>query len=112
MLFLSQWEVVAGEDMVNSTRRPLQGLYVDEEAASAAGEAGGACYRVRAGGLDVVEFLLAPGPQEPLRPLAATASGGESARIMMALKAAPAAAAAASAAGLGHHAGASRTEAI
>ncbi|GIL84866.1 hypothetical protein Vretifemale_13442, partial [Volvox reticuliferus] len=37
-----------------------------------------------------VEFLLAAGPAEPLRPLAAVASGGESARVMLALKAAPA----------------------
>jgi hypothetical protein len=37
-----------------------------------------------------VEFLLAAGPSEPLRPLSAVASGGESARVMLALKAAPA----------------------
>lgn len=43
-------------------------------------------------GLDHVEFLLAAGPAEPLRPLASVASGGESSRIMLALKAAPAAA--------------------
>lgn len=98
-------------EVLNGARR-LQGLHVDEEAASVAGEAGGTSYRVGVGGLDVVEFLLAPGPQEPLRPLAATASGGESARIMMALKAAPAAATAASATGMGRHAGARRSEAI
>ena len=51
-------------------------------------------YRITPSGLDAVDFLLAAGPAEPLRPLAAVASGGESARIMMALKAAPAAAAA------------------
>lgn len=38
----------------------------------------------------MVEFLLASGPYEPLRPLSAIASGGESARVMLALKAAPA----------------------
>lgn len=37
-----------------------------------------------------VEFLLAAGPAEALRPLGAVASGGETARVMMALKAAPA----------------------
>ena len=36
-----------------------------------------------------MEFLFAAGPAEPLRPLSAVASGGESARIMLALKAAP-----------------------
>ncbi|GAX72980.1 hypothetical protein CEUSTIGMA_g432.t1 [Chlamydomonas eustigma] len=41
------------------------------------------------GGVDHVEFLLAAGPSEPLRPLSQVASGGESARVMLALKAAP-----------------------
>ena len=41
-------------------------------------------------GLDEVEFLLAAGPEEPLRPLGSTASGGEASRIMLALKAAAA----------------------
>lgn len=50
-------------------------------------------FKVQSSGLDRVEFLLAAGPAEPLRPLAAVASGGESARIMLALKAAPATAA-------------------
>ena len=36
-----------------------------------------------------MEFLLASGPAEPLQPLRAVASGGESARVMLALKAAP-----------------------
>ena len=61
-----------------------------EEVAAPAHEAGGQAYRVRRSGLDAVEFLLAAGPSEPLRPLGAVASGGESARIMLALKAAPA----------------------
>ncbi len=37
-------------------------------------------------GLDAVEFLLSANPGEPLRPLARVASGGEAARIMLALK--------------------------
>ena len=41
-------------------------------------------------GLDDVEFLLAAGPEEPLRPLGSTASGGEASRIMLALKTAAA----------------------
>jgi hypothetical protein len=45
-------------------------------------------------GLDSVTFLLAAGPSEPLRPLADVASGGEAARVMLALKAAAAAVAA------------------
>lgn len=37
-------------------------------------------------GLDAVEFLMSANPGEPLRPLARVASGGEAARIMLALK--------------------------
>lgn len=37
-------------------------------------------------GVDKVEFLLSPNPGEPLKPLAKVASGGETSRIMLALK--------------------------
>lgn len=37
-------------------------------------------------GVDQVEFLMSANPGEPLRPLAKVASGGEAARIMLALK--------------------------
>jgi DNA repair protein RecN (Recombination protein N) len=37
-------------------------------------------------GLDTVEFLLSANPGEPLKPLVQVASGGETARIMLALK--------------------------
>ncbi len=37
-------------------------------------------------GIDRVEFMLSANPGEPLRPLAKVASGGEAARIMLALK--------------------------
>ncbi len=37
-------------------------------------------------GIDRVEFLVATNPGEPLRPLARVASGGETARLMLALK--------------------------
>ena len=39
-----------------------------------------------ADGAEKVEFLLSPNPGEPLKPLAAIASGGELSRIMLALK--------------------------
>ena len=41
----------------------------------------------QSGGADEVEFLIAPNPGEPLKPLASIASGGELSRIMLALKA-------------------------
>jgi DNA repair protein RecN (Recombination protein N) len=37
-------------------------------------------------GLDQVEFMISPNPGEPLKPLAKIASGGESARLLLALK--------------------------
>jgi DNA repair protein RecN (Recombination protein N) len=37
-------------------------------------------------GVDQVEFLISPNPGEPLKPLARVASGGESARLLLALK--------------------------
>ena len=37
-------------------------------------------------GIDQVEFMMSANPGEPLRPLAKVASGGEAARIMLALK--------------------------
>lgn len=37
-------------------------------------------------GIDRCEFLLSPNPGEPLKPLARIASGGESARLLLALK--------------------------
>lgn len=40
-----------------------------------------------ASGIDRVEFLVSPNPGEPLKPLARIASGGETSRLMLALKA-------------------------
>lgn len=37
-------------------------------------------------GIDIIEFLISPNPGEPLRPLSKIASGGESSRLMLALK--------------------------
>jgi|HigsolmetaAR202D_1030399.scaffolds.fasta_scaffold00005_125 DNA repair protein RecN len=37
-------------------------------------------------GIDIVEFMLSPNPGEPLKPLARIASGGESSRLLLALK--------------------------
>ena len=43
-------------------------------------------YAFDATGIDRAEFLLSPGLGEPLRSLAATASGGETSRLMLAIK--------------------------
>jgi DNA repair protein RecN (Recombination protein N) len=39
-----------------------------------------------ASGIDRVEFLVSPNPGEPLKPLVRIASGGETSRLMLALK--------------------------
>ena len=43
-------------------------------------------YAFDATGIDRVEFLISPNPGEPLKPLTRVASGGEMARVMLALK--------------------------
>jgi DNA repair protein RecN (Recombination protein N) len=43
-------------------------------------------YAFDATGIDQIEFMMSANPGEPMRPLAKVASGGESARIMLALK--------------------------
>lgn len=43
-------------------------------------------YKFDASGMDDVEFMMSANPGEPLRPLSKVASGGESARIMLAIK--------------------------
>lgn len=46
----------------------------------------GTRYAFDATGIDRVEFLISPNPGEPPRPLARIASGGETSRLMLALK--------------------------
>ena len=61
------------------------GAVVDAASASQAGEREGR-YAFDSHGLDVVVFLVSANPGEPLRPLAKVASGGETSRLMLALK--------------------------
>lgn len=44
------------------------------------------CWAFDKTGIDKIEFMLSPNPGEPLKPLARIASGGESARLLLALK--------------------------
>lgn len=72
-----------------SSEKDPGAVQIDEISAQKCGEGSGP-YRMRPGGLDSVEFLFAAGPEEPLRTLSSVASGGEAARVMLAIKAAPA----------------------
>ncbi|HEU4782745.1 MAG TPA: DNA repair protein RecN, partial [Ktedonobacterales bacterium] len=58
----------------------------DQQGAPATLDGQTASWAFTATGIDSVEFLLAPNPGEPLKPLARIASGGETSRIMLALK--------------------------
>ncbi|MFL7790724.1 MAG: DNA repair protein RecN [Anaerolineae bacterium] len=44
------------------------------------------CFSFDSTGIDHVEFLVSPNPGEPLKPMAKIASGGETSRLMLALK--------------------------
>ncbi len=61
------------------------GAVVDADNAALAGERQGR-YAFDSHGLDEVVFLVSANPGEPLRPLAKVASGGETSRLMLALK--------------------------
>ncbi len=61
------------------------GAIVGDVVAASGGVAPGT-YAFTATGIDRVEFLIAPNPGEPLKPLARIASGGETSRLMLALK--------------------------
>lgn len=62
------------------------GAIVDEAAAATAGQTSGR-YAFDQTGLDTVAFLVSANPGEPLKPMARVASGGETSRLMLALKA-------------------------
>jgi DNA repair protein RecN (Recombination protein N) len=61
------------------------GAVVDADAAAVAGQAPGR-FSFDSHGLDAVAFLVSANPGEPLKPLAKVASGGETSRLMLALK--------------------------
>lgn len=69
---------------VRWTRDPA-GAVVDADSATRTGAQTGR-YAFDAHGLDTVAFLVSANPGEPLRPLARVASGGETSRLMLALK--------------------------
>ena len=56
------------------------------EAADGAYGKDGKRYQFNGTGMEQVEFMMSANPGEPLRPLAKVASGGEAARIMLAIK--------------------------
>jgi len=61
------------------------GAIVEADEAASMDQAPG-CYAFDSHGLDAVAFLVSANPGEPLRPLVKVASGGETSRLMLALK--------------------------
>ena len=93
---LSQARVAAGEQMARQVEAELEQLSMHRARFAVAVEPeeqdDGAYLpdgrRVAFGsyGVDRVEFLISANPGEPVKPLASVASGGETARLMLALK--------------------------
>jgi len=61
------------------------GALVGADSAAVAGQTAGR-FSFDSHGLDTVAFLISANPGEPLKPLAKVASGGETSRLMLALK--------------------------
>jgi len=59
---------------------------VSESASQRIGDLPEGCFAFDTSGIDRVGFLVSPNPGEPLKPLAKIASGGETSRLMLALK--------------------------
>ncbi len=68
-----------------SWTQDLSGALVGADAAAVAGQTPGR-FSFDSHGLDTVVFLVSANPGEPLKPLAKVASGGETSRLMLALK--------------------------
>ena len=95
-LALSEKRQAAGEKMAHQVVNELTELRMDRgqfgvDIQQTAHEKGaylsdGRRVAFDATGIDHIEFLMTANPGEPMRPLAKVASGGETARIMLALK--------------------------
>ncbi len=94
---LSQRRRTAGETLAQAMERQLDELNMRkarfQTRIAQRSDTGGAPigedetrYAFTATGIDQVEFMIAPNPGEPFKPLARTASGGETSRLMLALK--------------------------
>jgi DNA repair protein RecN (Recombination protein N) len=81
---LSEQVIAELKDLrMESTRFEVAINYLDDPEGCFVGERRVAFWPT---GIDQVEFMMSANPGEPLRPLAKVASGGETARIMLALK--------------------------
>ena len=92
---LSEARVAAASRLTTAAAQAIRDLQLGDtsltvEVKQRPRQAGGSPAEAREGiernGADLVEFLFAPNPGEPPRPLAKIASGGEMARVMLALK--------------------------
>lgn len=72
---LGDLKMTARFEVAFSQEEDAAGIYVDEQRLA-----------FDKNGFDKVEFLISSNPGEPLKPMAKVASGGETARIMLALK--------------------------
>lgn len=94
-LVLSQQRQAAAEKLATAVETELAHLHMDgarfqvdfqTEPAGDGAYVGETRLAFDQSGIDKVEFLLSTNPGEPLKPMAKVASGGETARLMLALK--------------------------
>lgn len=94
-LVLSQQRQAAAEKLATAVETELAHLHMDgarfqvdfqTETAGDGAYVGETRLAFDQSGIDKVEFLLSTNPGEPLKPMAKVASGGETARLMLALK--------------------------
>lgn len=92
---LSQARRQAGERLAREIEKQLQDLGMEKAKFGVALEraddpdgvpANGRRVAVDTTGIDKVEFMVSPNPGEPLKPLVKIASGGETSRLMLAMK--------------------------
>jgi DNA repair protein RecN (Recombination protein N) len=92
---LSQARFAAGQRLAQAVEQELAELHmerarfavqIEHQEASDGVYVGEKRYHFTSAGIDQVEFVMTANVGEPLRPLAAVASGGETSRLMLALK--------------------------
>jgi DNA repair protein RecN (Recombination protein N) len=71
---------------VSGLKFQVSGLGVEQPETADLQSESPACVAFDSSGIDRVEFLISPNPGEPLKPMVKIASGGETSRLMLALK--------------------------
>jgi DNA repair protein RecN (Recombination protein N) len=79
-------EAIEGELKDLGMEKARFAVSIEQTASDKGVEVEGATYAFDSTGIDQIEFMISPNVGEPLKPLSKIASGGETARLMLALK--------------------------